>query len=84
MLFKSAEADCMLQILQLLSIGKSKYKTMFKATKKSHLTLQNVLKYLTKNKFIQRKETAYKIIDYEITSKGKILLEKLKDLNSIL
>lgn len=84
MLFKSAESKCMLQILSILDAGKSKYKTIFKITKRSHITIQNILKYLIQKKFIQREETAYKKIEYEITPKGKVLLEKLEDLKSIL
>ena len=83
MLFKSAEADCIIQILHLLSSGKSKYNTMFKETKKSHITLQNVLKYLIKKRFINRVETEYKIVDYQITPRGRTLLEKLEDLKLI-
>jgi len=80
----SAEMGCILKVLKILKKGKNKYSAMFKETKFSHDTLQKVLKDLEKKKFIKRQESEYKIVDYEITEKGKRLLEKLDELGEIL
>ena len=84
MIFKYAEVRCILKILNMLNNGKSRYGIMFKETKVSHTTLQSVLRYLLTKKFIKRIESDYKVVDYEITKKGKELLEKLEDLKDIL
>lgn len=84
MLFKSAETNCLLQILKILEKGKTKYGKMFRETKVSHTTLQTVLKYLIEKKFIKRQESSYKIVDYEINERGKGLLKQLVKLKEIL
>ena len=52
---------------------------MFKETKVSHTTLQNVLKELLKGEFVLKRD-----IEYEITDKGKKLFRKLEELKAIL
>lgn len=84
MIFDFAENKCILDVLKLLDKGKSKYSIMFKQTKASHTTLQRVLKELTKKKFIKRKNIGHQNVDYEMTEKGKRLLEKLEELKEIL
>ncbi len=74
----------MLKVLNILSKGESKYKIMFKETRVSHITLQEVLKYLAKKKFILRNEIGYKDVDYKITDEGKKFFKKLEELKEIL
>ncbi|GEM_PF-4005209 len=84
MIFKSQEMKCLLDVLRILSKEKSRYATMFKKTKVSHTTLQKVLKYLSKNSFIKRKDIGKRNISYEITEKGEKLLDKIEELRIIL
>lgn len=77
MILDTAEAKCIINVLKILSKGKSKYSTMFKGTKASHTTLQSVLKELIENKFIVKKNIGHMNVDYEISDKGKKLLELL-------
>ncbi len=84
MILNSAEDRCVLEVLKILSKGQSKYSTMFKETKVSHTTLQRVLKYLEANKFINREDIGHMKVDYEITSKGKKLLQQLLQLKQLL
>ena len=67
MIFDFAEIRCILDVLKILSKGKSKYSTMFKDTKVSHTTLQSVLKDLIQKKFIKRVVLDHMNVDYEIT-----------------
>lgn len=83
MIFEFVEIRCILEILSILSKGKSKYSLMFKETKVSHTTLQSVLKQLTQKEFIKRIVIDHMVIDYEIDNKGKLLLRKLKELKRI-
>lgn len=79
MLFKSKENWCLLQVLKILSKKNSNYGKLFKETKVSHTTLQRALHYLVEKQFINKNEQGY-----AINIKGKILLEKLNEINSIL
>lgn len=56
---------------------------MFKETKVSHTTLQNVLKELEYKKFIKKYNKGHQNVDYESTEKGKKLLDLLIKLESI-
>ena len=84
MLLDGRENSCILKVLKMLDRGKSKYTKMFKETKVSHTTLQRVLKYLAKKKFIKKHDIGHMKVDYEITSKGRRLLKSLVDLEEIL
>lgn len=84
MIFKSKENECLFKILKILNKGKSKYSIMFKETKISHTTLQRVLNYLIKQKFVKKYNLGHMNVDYKISSNGKRLLKKLKELKEIL
>lgn len=84
MILSSRESSCILEILQILDKGKSKYGRMFKETKVSHTTLQRVLKYLARKKFIKKHDIGHMKVDYEITNKGRKLLKLLNDLKTTL
>ena len=84
MLFNSKENQCALKVLQILDKRKSKYSKMAKETKVSHTTLQRVLKFLAKKKFIKRHDIGHMKVDYEITKKGEELLDCLINLRKIL
>ena len=84
MIFDFAEIRCILDVLRILNKGKSKYSIMFKETKASHTTLQNVLKELTEKKFIKKYNIGHMNVDYEISDKGKKLLSFLIQLQELL
>ena len=84
MMFDTAEAKCVLAVLKELEKGKSKYSSLFKETKFSHTTLQLVLRDLVKKKFVKKTMVDKLNTDYEISSKGKRLLEKLEELRELL
>jgi len=84
MILDTKEASCIIQILVLLNKKKNKYNQMFKTTKVSHTTLQNSLKELINKKFIKKHDIGHMKVDYEITEKGKKLLEILLNLQEIL
>ena len=84
MIFDFAEVRCIFNVLKILNNGKSKYSIMFKETKMSHTTLQNVLKNLTEKKFIKKYDIGHMNVDYEINEKGRKLLRKLGELEEIL
>lgn len=84
MIFNTAEVKCILDVLEILDKGKSKYSFMFKETKVSHTTLQTVFRKLISMKFIGRHDIGHMNVDYEITEKGKEFLKKLKDLKAFL
>ena len=84
MIFNFAEVRCILDILKILNKGKSKYSIMFKETKMSHTTLQNVIKDLIKKKFIRKYDIGHMNVNYEIGEKGRKLLRKLEELKEIL
>lgn len=84
MILGTAEAQCVLKILQILDHGKSKYSTFFKESKASHSTLQKVLKELVKKKFIKKDDIGHMRVDYSITGKGNKLLGILEDLDLLL
>lgn len=79
MILDSAEERCTLEVMRILEKKKVRYSLMFKQTKVSHTTLQNVLKYLLKSSFILKNDEGY-----EISSEGKRLLNKLEELKRIL
>lgn len=86
MILDTAEAKCIINILKILSKGKSKYSTMFKETKASHTTLQSVLKELVEGKFIIKKDIGHMNVDYEISKEGEKLFDllvKVKRLENI-
>jgi len=80
----SAEMRCVLEVLKILAKGISNYSFMFKETKSSHTTLQNVLKDLVKEKFVKKNIRDKLHTSYDITDKGKKLLRGLENLNGIL
>lgn len=82
-MFETAEIKCATKVLELLSRGKSKYKLMKKEAGISHTTLQRVIKYLIKKKFIKRKDIGHMKVDYEITKKGKELLRVLEQVKKV-
>jgi len=84
MLLDGRENRCILEVLGILDKGKSKYGKMFKETKVSHTTLQRVLKYLVKKRFIKKSDIGHMKVDYEITTKGRKLLKLLADLKTTL
>ena len=84
MLLDGREDSCVLRVLQILDKRKSKYGKMFKETKVSHTTLQRVLKYLVKKKFIKKHDIGHMKVDYEITRNGRKLLKLLTDLKIVL
>jgi len=84
MIFDNKETYCILEVLKLLSEGKTKYSQMFKITKVSHTTLQRVLTGLLSKKFIKKHDIGHMKVDYEITDKGKGLLDCLSKLEEIL
>ena len=84
MIFDFAEIRCILDVLKILNKGKSKYSTMFKETKVSHTTLQMVLKDLIEKKFIKKYNIGHMNVDYEISDKGKKLLNFLIQLQELL
>ncbi len=77
MLFSSKENQCLIEVLKILSKGNSKYGTMFKKTKVSHTTLQRVLKWLLERGFIIKYDVGHMNVDYEISEKGRRLLDLL-------
>lgn len=79
MILDTAENQCILALLRILEKRKVRYALMFKETKVSHTTLQNVLKELLKGEFVLKRD-----IEYEITDKGKKLFRKLEELKAIL
>ncbi|MDD4878547.1 MAG: winged helix-turn-helix domain-containing protein [Candidatus Nanoarchaeia archaeon] len=83
MIFEFAEVRCIVDILNLLNTQKSKYNLMFRKTRVSHTTLQSVLKELADKNFIVKYDIGHQKVDYEITSKGKRLLEILLHLKQI-
>jgi len=83
MIFEFAEVKCILEVLKILNKGKSKYSIMFKKTKFSHTTLQSVLKSLTTKKFIKRYNKGHQDVNYEITEKGKKLLNIILELSEM-
>ena len=84
MLLDTKEAKCILQVLLIMNNKKSKYNLMFRKTKVSHTTLQKALKELNEKKFIKKYDIGHKKVDYQITDKGKRLLEYLLKLQEIL
>ena len=83
-MFDFAEIRCILSVLKILERGNSKYSIIFKETKFSHTTLQIVLRSLIDKKFVRKTVRGKLNIDYEITEKGKILLDKLKEIKDLI
>lgn len=83
MIFDFAEVRCIFAVLKILEKGNSKYSIMFKETKFSHTTLQIVLSNLIDKKFVRKIIRDKLNIDYEITEKGKILLDKLEEIKRL-
>lgn len=69
----------MLKVLNILNKNASTYGKFFRETKVSHTTLQRVLYYLVNKGFVNKTEKGY-----ELNKKGKLLFEKLNEINSIL
>ncbi len=80
MIVDTAEAQCTSQVLSILSKDKSRYNEMFRTTKVSHTTLQTVLTELESKRFIKKIEIGSTGTEYEITEKGKKLLQQLQQL----
>lgn len=57
---------------------------MFKRTKVSHTTLQSVLRELSEQGFIKKYNLGHMNVDYEISDRGKELLESLEGLYRLL
>lgn len=79
MILNTAEERCTVEVLRILEKKRARYSMMFKQTKVSHTTLQNVLKYLLEKEFISKNDG-----DYEISDEGQKLLRKLEELKGIL
>lgn len=84
MLLDSAENMCTLKVLRILHKGISKYSWLFKKTKFSHTTLQNVLKDLIKGKYVKKNTEDKLHTSYDITNKGKKLLKQLLQLEQLI
>jgi len=84
MLFETKELHCTIEVLRLLTKGKTKYSLMFRKTKVSHTTLQRVLKELNSKSFIRKYDIGHMNVDYEIAPKGKDLLELLNKLKILI
>lgn len=84
MIFDFAEISCILEVLNILNKGKSKYSYMFKTTKVSHTTLQRVLKQLVEKKLLVKHNKGHQDVDYEITEKGRKLLGLLLEMKNLL
>jgi len=83
MIFDFVEVRCILEVLKILNVGKSKYSEMFRRTKVSHTTLQSVLKELNEKGFIVKYDIGHQKVDYETTNKGRKLLSNLSQLNEL-
>lgn len=57
---------------------------MFKETKVSHTTLQNVLCKMQENHLINKYDIGHKKVDYEITEKGLKCLLVLREFKRVL
>ncbi len=84
MIFDTKEIFCIFQILLFLNKNKGKYNQMFRMTGVSHTTLQRALREPLDKRFIKKHNIGHMNVDYEITEKGKKLLEILFNLNEIL
>ena len=84
MIFDFARTRCILEVLKILSKGKSKYSIMFKSTKVSHTTLQSILKELEGKELIIKHNRGHMNVDYEISIKGRKFLGVLIKLNEFL
>ena len=84
MILETKEAQCTIRVLSMLSNKKAKYNQMFRATKVSHTTLQRVLKELEEKKFIRKYDIGHMNVDYEITDKGRVLVESLQRVRQML
>lgn len=78
-----AEVRCIFEVLRMLNTRKLKYSEMFRKTRVSHTTLQSVLKELNEKGFIVKHNIGHQKVDYEITSKGRKLLNILLQLNEL-
>ncbi len=76
MLFDSSRNKCIFQVLKILSNSNATYSELFKKTKFSHITLQNVLKEMLKKEIIIKDEK------YSITEKGSNFLKLLSKINN--
>ena len=83
MIVDTAEAQCTIQVLTMLSKEKSRYNEMFRTTKVSHTTLQSVLRELEEKKFVKKNELEGINTEYEIMEKGRKLHEILESLRSL-
>ena len=79
MIFRFRESRCLLEVLKILNKNPSTYGKFFRETKVSHTTLQKVLNYLVNKKFVSKTEEGY-----ELNKQGKILFEKLNEIDFIL
>ncbi len=74
----------MLYVLRILNKSRSTYSKMYKSTKVSHTTLQRTLKDLSKNTLVIRYDVGHKLVDYEITNKGRLLLKHLEGVRKLI
>lgn len=89
MLFDSVKDQCTLEVLRILNKGITYYSDLFKRTKVSHITLQNVLKDLLKKEFIYKLdpkeyEKGFGVKGYGITEEGVAFLKQLEKLKKII
>ncbi len=78
-MFDTAKDLCLMKVLRMLEKERARYSEMFRQTRASHETLQNILRYLLERKFISKEEKGY-----GISEEGKRLLGKLLELEGIL
>lgn len=84
MIFNFKEVKCTLDVLKMIKVKGSRYSTMFKETGVSHTTLQKVLEDLLEGKFICRRNMEHTDVGYDITEKGRKLLQLLVQLENII
>ena len=83
MIFDFKEISCILEVLKILNKRSSKYTLMFRKTKVSHITLQKALKELAEKKFIIKYNKGHQDVDYEISEKGRKVLNLLLQLKEL-
>ena len=89
MLFDSAKNKCLLDVLRILNKGITFYSDLFKRTKVSHITLQNVLKDLLGKEFIYKLdpeefEKGFGVKGYGISDEGTGFLRHLERLTKMM
>lgn len=70
MVFNSKEDLCAIEILKILSKGRSRYTKIYSKLDYYINTYQKAIKFLVDNELILREELGYKNVRYTITEKG--------------